>query len=510
MPSLVNDIIKQIPTQFDSQVVADLVGYMEKASEDSEFSEDPGSARRFADLVGNLARGFSIQMKSQPELSKRLRALEIKLRWLSPRSLDTDWRKVLLGTNLVSSMRQGIDAVTAIKNWLDSHEFGVGVDIQRRTDAMYLLANNQELLGSVKMTMTSGEEATPAVKNWIKNYISSIKENSALSGNFDKINFLTKNQDVQKLTVQDKEVLSKVIDLYRLLKNAELTNPVEVASLTTKTTSLSPVAPAPVVAPKVAPTIQATPKPAPVAPKLPVVPVPLSGMKPMDRVAAKPQDMGFKSEFEQKLAAAGTVHGGSLSELKARIEQNVKKGDIDQSKPSVEVPPSRVTLGSVNMTPQEITREVETPELPATPEEKALPAHFESVVKPLPPKVTFTVPKAPVVPKAPESPKQPIARPSITLAEIKVVDDLKKIEVANLRDGDLAGRIKEIKSKIVGLAVSNNLLPFYTVLAFEQSPLFRAYMQHGSNKVGGGTDAGGLTQEEFEALADLRKEVERL
>jgi hypothetical protein len=100
-------------------------------------------------------------------------------------------------------------------------------------------------------------------------------------------------------------------------------------------------------------------------------------------------------------------------------------------------------------------------------------------------------------------------RPSSS-STIGTVDDLKKIDLAYLRQGQLQNQMLNIKDQILTLARVNRLLPYYTVNAFEQSPLFRSYMMHGRSKLGSGEAVGDLTQAEFEAVTDLRKELERL
>jgi hypothetical protein len=121
-----------------------------------------------------------------------------------------------------------------------------------------------------------------------------------------------------------------------------------------------------------------------------------------------------------------------------------------------------------------------------------------------------SIPRPVPAPPVHEMPIKPVMSSSIhSLADIKIVDDLKKIDVAHIRQGTLEAQILTIKSKIYSLAAANRLIPYYTVNAFEQSPLFKSYLKHGSAKVTGGGEAGDLTQEEFEALTDLRKELER-
>ena len=190
---------------------------------------------------------------------------------------------------------------------------------------------------------------------------------------------------------------------------------------------------------------------------------------------------------------------------------------------------------------QELKREVSTPELrKPTPEElgpekKPAPIAPKPVVavKPMPTKAPMPpiapklapLPKELQVPHAPLHTTEPIPAGALrSLIEIRTVDDLKKIRALNLRQGELTAQIDLIKAKIVSIAQANKLLPFYTVSAFEQSPLYKVYLQIGSQMIadtnpdrsqvfekaasGAGTEK--LTMREFEAIADLRKQIEQL
>lgn len=132
---------------------------------------------------------------------------------------------------------------------------------------------------------------------------------------------------------------------------------------------------------------------------------------------------------------------------------------------------------------------------------------------------------------------QPLATPKVRnrqsryglsdLSMLKHLTDLNKIEAAHLRQGPLATQIKTIKNKIADLARANNMLPVSLLPAFVQSPLFQIYLKAGAmmiernmgtNKVAfesvmnelesQGIDT--LTLQEFEAVADLKKDLESM
>lgn len=177
-------------------------------------------------------------------------------------------------------------------------------------------------------------------------------------------------------------------------------------------------------------------------------------------------------------------HGSSISELKSRLEP-VKTGPA--------------------LTPQEIKREIGTPEL------------TDGTTQPV--KAAPRTPQAQVTLN-----KKPISGLK-GIDDIKTIDDLKRVEPAHLRQGALPDQVKKLKAKIVYLAAVNKQLPVFALGAFEQSPLFRQYLKIGGAAITGGDSKAGYLQVmtklkdagedvinlyEFEAIADLRKEMERL
>lgn len=165
--------------------------------------------------------------------------------------------------------------------------------------------------------------------------------------------------------------------------------------------------------------------------------------------------------------------GASIDNLKHEILDSGPIFPVKPAKPPVTQAPNPLA--------QEIKREVTTPELPSH--------------------------------KIPAQPPTPAPKPPGL--EFNSLEDLKKIEVSYLRKGPLPQQINLIKSQISHLALLNHLLPYHAVVAFEQSPLFKTYLSVGAkNIVNKNTNSipsyEPLTLQEFEAMADLRKEIEKL
>lgn len=213
-------------------------------------------------------------------------------------------------------------------------------------------------------------------------------------------------------------------------------------------------------------------------------------------------------------------HGASLDTLMHRV--------VDE-KPTIPIAPAPINLNQIK---QQVTaRElpVGAPIPPPGKDRSGKSNKSDSMMAP-----PLAKPPVPLPPTMPTMVAPPIAEPKYkasdqptlglnSLKDIQTVDDLKKIEAAHLRQGYLPEQIKFIRSKISYLAAANRLLPIQVVNIFEQGPLFKLYLQMGSEIIGtSGNDykqvmakiaaAGSevLSFQEFEAMADLRKDLERM
>ncbi|MBX4205187.1 MAG: hypothetical protein KW788_03320 [Candidatus Doudnabacteria bacterium] len=216
-------------------------------------------------------------------------------------------------------------------------------------------------------------------------------------------------------------------------------------------------------------------------------------------------------------------HGLSLEALKAAIE--------------IPMPPKAVPLENTPFA-RELKREMDTAELRQPtkdemgPQAPAVPK-APTVSRPMPPLKPMSdiatkfapLPKALQVPMAPKHYPQTVPTGGLaSLMDIKTVDDFKKIQPDHLRQGELRSQIELLQAKLVSVAQANKLIPYYTVNAFEQSPLYKSYLAIGAALI---TDtnpdrsqafenavkkAAGekITLREFEAIADLRKQIEQL
>jgi hypothetical protein len=361
------------------------------------------------------------------------------------------------------------------------------------------LEENVESVGTKNITLKDGKTVAPTISNWLKDYKSKTNTNDA--GNLNIASYFTNNKNTSGLDQNLLNFLAYILYFYDWLRfKASKTSFEE----TEPTFSFKePTTPLPINSASVNPQrrVQSGLNSQP------------SVLKPRSTVPAP----GEKTEFEKRLAQInvqpsvpttpkinlgqqrGEVqifneHGGNLEELRKTIQA--------QKKP---IPPVNLPTPSVNpvvkMTPDEIKREIKTTELPPP-----------EVPKPQIPKPVQTVHKlvetAKLEIKWEEASLNSIHPPMLSsLNEIRSMEDLKKIEVANLRQGSLYEQTLKIKTKIKEIAGANMMLPYYAVGAFEQSPLFRAYVHAGTAMIHG-EGKSELSQKEFEAIADLKRAIE--
>jgi len=319
------------------------------------------------------------------------------------------------------------------------------------------------VLGSGQITRPDGKTVSAFIGNWLRDYDQSALYTLSAGdkrGAIHRVTYLNKSQNTRGLSEENRKLLLNVLELYDWLKYGP-------SYLVEASGKINPI----------------ISKPAAPA-----------------RPSASDGKPGLVTASD-KLAS----HGASLDLLKSRLAEK------EPVAPTALRPPAPV---GPKMTPEEIEREVGMVELSAPPvaprpplvrKEEVLPKPLVAKVQTINFAPKSQVLSAPIPPMAARNVEKPAAS-----STIKVIDDLKKLNVAYLRAGTLESQISHLKSLISNLARSNNVLPYHVVLAYEQSPLFAAYLKAGTAKITNVPGSGDLTQVEFEALADLRKEVEHI
>ena len=429
---------------------------IEELANDGQYEFEPMAAREFYEVMETILEKYRDQIQGTA-VGQRLEIVAIKMMWQALPALDKKIKQEILNDKLLLAIENKIDVLANLDAYLYIYEYGVGPDYEERHIFGHSLDQNQERLGSNNLKLKSGQEILPYLSNWVKDYSSYTNPKSPKGVSYELTQYLYSSPNVKNLTTRQKEILAQVIRLYHHLAH-----------------------------PQYIPEIIGGPGSPETKPTLPTVE---SALRPAAPV----------SSFDAKLSVAATGHGASLDLLKSRLEKKTPGSEIQPSpvRSSDRTPSPRGGggIGRGPLTPEEIEREVGTPELPASP----------AVLKP------------PLVRKEEVLPKPLVAKvqtinfaPKLVGSSIKVIDDLKKLDIAYLRAGTLEYQIPHLKSLISNLARSNNVLPYHVVLAYEQSPLFAAYLKAGTAKITNVPGSGDLTQVEFEALADLRKEIEHI
>src|SRR3989338_395720 len=373
-------------------------------------------------------------------------------------------------------------------------------DLVEQERKIYLrgLESNVQLLG--KEDLAAGHERKhPTVGNWLSDYRAFVNLAAAKTrrGALEELTYINQSPNVKKLGANERLVLQKLIKLYDWLSSERFQydfslpeqQPEEELMLPGDQHDLIPKDLADFVNTRIA----ARPRPAAV--KLPLVPLPLHP-QPFPVAPQKLADL-IKPAPPKPIVPIKPIPpvpppppGLSIDRLKQEIAQQ-KQDHLARNTYHVTTP---------KLSPQEIRREVETKELPSHVEKPVL-----SVVQ------GKNSPQPPLYQRGGGTASGKAGELSHSATgEIKYLDDLKKIDVKYLRQGQLAAQISNLKTQISHLALANHLYPHEVIAVFEQSPLFRAYLAHGSAKVTGSGNAGDLSQAEFEAVADLKRELEKM
>ncbi len=472
--------------QIDPQMLLDTKWYQDM--EDMVISigaaNTPDYAREYAKMFAEKLDTVGDQM--DPGLFSKYLGLLKALKLFGISDLSDQQKEKLLSEDVLEILQLGFVDVQA---WIDSmfSAYHAAPDIIDQIKAALLkgLENNLERLGSGNIeSKAEGRGISPTIQNWLVDYrsFSQAQPGKTVRGTLEEVSYINQAPNPKILSTDDKQVLQRVLKLYDWLAfnefnydfsfpgqaiaddnapiegNAHELIPQELIDIINNVRAKKPAAPAQ----------PATPKPVarPAAPPAPVAPRP----KPM-------------SDLDRKLAAA--------AKPSAPVQPSAPKPVAKPVAPAATTPPAPA--------PRPAQAEPLHPLI--LPEQKAEPKHGMDLEYL---RQEFGSPGMPASTK-------PAQAASISNTQgIGVVDDLKKFDLAFLRKGPLQTQIVRIKNQIIELARANKLLPYYTVNAFEQSPLFKAYLEHGLAKVSGTDSKVDLSQEEFEAIADLKEQIEKL
>ncbi len=417
----------------------------------------PGDVYRFLRKLEPLVN----KKKMPTDLSEKYQALIIRLKYFSLPILEPNETSELIKHNLLYPFKNSFDLKDRIYRMF-SPESVDRQDLSTKNGLVQAIETNEERIG------------TNTVGGWLKEYKKTTGENAP--GTLELVKFITENKSAVLLNDDAKTLLKEVLSFYDWLRYRSI----DVAGVL----GINQEQQRPISAP--------LPKFTPPKPAISM------------------------TAFEKKLAQTQTAEHGEPASTRVRtdLEESTRGGDLKSLKNRIEAAKVKEAPKSgIKMDMDEINREVKTKELPA---HKGMIAAVPKPVIPLKPVRMVSNPKpvAPLPSLKPIMQLKPVMSSNALmsmgkpLTEINSMDDLKNIDVKHLRQGPVAAQLELIKTKIMDISHASKVLPFYAVAAFEQSPLFRAYLAAGTSLVSGGKSE--LTQQEFEAVADLKKQIESL
>lgn len=437
------------------------------------------------------------------------------------------------------------------------------------------LENNVQRVGKNQILLAGkiDQKFASTVQNWIKDYNVSTKINfeKKTRSSLEQVTYFNQSANVKTLKPEEKKVLMSVLKLYDWIRFNNFKYDFSLPGQPKEEDVILPGEKHELLDPEIVNLINkkyrndlTVPKPAAISKKS-------DNQNEDDYLKLAGISKTGPKSFEEKVESLSK----KPFDVKKGVELEAFLSKIQAGQGVPKPPVSVAQKSSVKMTPEEIKREVNTEELPAPP--VGGPAHIPELSKqhvgtaglgiknmppiqaepkkPIPvqtdlkkilsdlepePSVSGIVnlptmrpmPKmAPPLSKLPTAPKaapQPVKiLPLASVSNISAINDFKKIDVRLLRQGSPASNIELIKEKITSVAREQRSFPALAVQAFEQSPLFKLYLNlgaemlldHSDNRViayanaskklsAGGTPV--LTLQEFEMVADLKKEIERL
>lgn len=426
-------------------------------------------------VLKDLLKQYPQLRQSSPELFGRYLVLLALLRFINLSVPGLPEISELIRNHLVDALRAGIPVVRKFEDVLDSYDdVLLGGEIsallgKALVDSNIRIGREQLILGKEKRT------AAPTLGNWLIDY--RIMIGADRGGAMERITYLNQSENVRKLSKSDQDLLKHVLKIYDWLRFG---TPVE--DLTRD--------------------------------KIPDQSLPRTRSGVRDGQSSR-----------MKIPPSTLEKPLTIDELKREIVQTetVQR----QSAPSQQ--PSAFT--------EEIKREVATSELPAHMTAPKPPEGLPTRPIGSIPLISPIRPITPIKPIVPTPPKpSPTPPQSTPVREIRFVDDLRKIDLSYLKgdlktpaegEARLRRQISNIKNQISRVASANHMYIHDALVVFQQSPLFGLYLKTGTmlmhnpnpdrkkayEEVSARLRSEGektLTLAEFEAVADLKKELERM
>jgi hypothetical protein len=118
----------------------------------------------------------------------------------------------LFGESIVEALRAKVEVVSNLRDYFDLYEKGFGVDKEKRRELIFSLENNKEHIGQQPIVLEE-ERVVPTLQNWLKSYNASQPLTVGRS-KFNQINYLNTSSNVRLLSLADKRILAKILEIY--------------------------------------------------------------------------------------------------------------------------------------------------------------------------------------------------------------------------------------------------------------------------------------------------------
>jgi hypothetical protein len=320
----IDNLLPQNFSSIDLESMKDqrVISHIQELADDDQYSIEPMAAREFFEAVNTLLDKFGSQINGT-EIYQKLNLIKCKMMWQALPALEKKIKESCLNDNVLFALKNKIEIVGNIDAYLYLFEYGVGPDKEERQMFISSFTRNNERLGNEQLTLKSGDKVAPTLLNWLKDFLSYTDANSALKGaSYELTQYMYSSPNVKALNPSDKELLSEIITIYNHLRH-----------------------------PSYIPLIESESAPGDKAPSAPIPVVPRPQIKPVP-------------------------HGQDLETLRKQMQGS--KVDIISAPKPIPVPPKLVnSTPKIQMTADEIKREVTELELPSHVEQPSRPTSQE-------------------------------------------------------------------------------------------------------------------------------------
>ena len=198
----------------------DVLARLAELTDGALAEQEPSEARELLDAIGTLVTSYESVLKQNQDASARYQKLMLRLRW---KALATDPKEParLVGTALLTSLREGIPVRERLARLLATTEFGTYVDAKRREELLSALRGNTERIGEKSIVSPQQSASEPSVGNWLKDFSKVLERDKNIERALR--NYFSASTSVGALPPESKRLLQSVLELTTWLEYPQLT-----------------------------------------------------------------------------------------------------------------------------------------------------------------------------------------------------------------------------------------------------------------------------------------------